>query len=348
MSTTDPSTPEPDANVPADADGAQASTPEDAGTPGAAESAAPPLIEPDPVVAEQPGAFGAAAEPPAFEAPTAEPVTPADPAPSSEAPAPEAPAYQSPSYEAPAPEAPAYQAPGFETPAAEAEVIEAEVVEEDVPAAPPPTAATTPVDYAVAPAAGYAAPPAPGYGAAQGEPQVVYVQPITPPKKAGNRGLGTLLALAGTVVYAAVLVLATWLIGWFINGATSFAFIASGKFWIPVAVFGVAFILLVLLANRANWWAYILGSLFVGLAVYFGTIGVAALIDVILRITPQTSFEAAATSPWIIVATLLARELSMWFGSLIARRGRRVKAKNAEAREAYEREAQERRAAAGY
>ena len=229
------------------------------------------------------------------------------------------------------------------------EVIEAEVVEEEpVAAFAPPVdyTATSPTAYEAAPPTAPEAPPA--YEPAPPQPQVVYVQPLTPPKKAGNRGVGIVWVLLSAVVFAGALAAGTWLLDWVTEGSTSFGFLALAKFWIPVGVFAVAFLLLVLLANRANWWAYILGSVFVAAAVYFGTIGISSLLDMVLRVPAPTTFGQAMVSPFVIVAALIAREVSMWFGSLIARRGRKLKARNAEARAAYEREAAERRALAGY
>lgn len=220
----------------------------------------------------------------------------------------------------------------------EDDVIVAEVVDE--PAAPPPPAYAPEAAAAGAAAASATAPPA--------GPQVVYVQPVTPPKKLHNRGIGSLLALGATAVFAGALTGATWLLGWFTEGSTSFAFLGAAKFWLPVGVFLVAFILLVLLANRASWWAYILGSVFVAIGVYFGTIGLALAFDTILRVPAPSTFGSALVSPFVIIAALIAREVSMWCGSILARRGRKLKVRNAEARAAYEREAAERRAATGY
>ena len=225
-------------------------------------------------------------------------------------------------------------------PVTDDEVIVAEVVDEPAAAPAPPA-----YDAAAAGAAAASAPPVAPQPAA---PQVVYVQPVTPPKKLHNRGVGTLLALAATAIFAAALTGATWLLGWFTEGSVNFAFLGATKFWLPVGVFLVAFILLVLLANRASWWAYILGSIFVAVGVYFGTIGLALLFDMVLRVPAPSTFGAALVSPFVIIAALLAREVSMWAGSILARRGRKLKVRNAEARAAYEREAAERRAATGY
>lgn len=177
--------------------------------------------------------------------------------------------------------------------------------------------------------------------------QVVYVQTPPEPKKRGNRGIGALIAVGSGVVFAGVLALATALIGYFVTGAFSFSFLGSIQFYFPVLWFIVGFVLLVLIANRANWWAYIFGSILVALAVYFGTIGLGVLNAGIIQLTPQEAgvlYVQQLSNPFIILSALLAREASLWFGSLIARRGRSVKARNAQAREEYQRTLAEKRA----
>ena len=218
------------------------------------------------------------------------------------------------------------------------EVVEAEIVETETVVVDEPEDRTDATETAPAAPAG-----AEATSASTATPQVVYVQTPLPPKKAGNRGVGTLLALLATLVFAIVLALGTLVLGLVTGEQASVAFLANIKFWLPVIVFGIAFILLVLVVNRASWWAYILGSLVVAAAVYFGTIGLGSLIDwLVLRET--TTFADAALSPFVILATLLAREVAMWFGAAIARRGRRVKERNAEARAAFDRELAEHRA----
>jgi len=178
--------------------------------------------------------------------------------------------------------------------------------------------------------------------------RVVYVQVPPEPKMRGNRGFGVLLALAATLVYTAVLALVTALVGVATTGGSSFRFLAEAEFYIPSLFFVIAFVILVLLANRANWWAYILGSLVVALVVYFGTIGLGLLGTGIVTNTPdeaEARFTAQLLNPFVIVAAVLAREVSMWTGTAISRRGRSVKVRNAEARAAYDRELAEKRAA---
>ena len=171
--------------------------------------------------------------------------------------------------------------------------------------------------------------------------QTVYVAAPNPPRRRGNRGVGVLIAFAATVIFGVLFAVAVALIRSLRLGVFSFNFVGAQTFYVPVLFFLVGFVLLVLIANRANWWAYILGSLFVGAFVYFGTIGILLLTGGALAQTPD---EAAArynellTDPYIITAALLAREVTLWAGSGIGARGRRVKQRNADAREAYERE----------
>ncbi|MEO7123222.1 MAG: hypothetical protein ABI400_08935 [Lacisediminihabitans sp.] len=177
-------------------------------------------------------------------------------------------------------------------------------------------------------------------------PQTVYVHAPVPPQKKGNRGIGSLIALLSAVIFAAIyagVVLAV--VPWFAPpravGFEFLTFISSAAFYIPVLVFALGFILLVLILNRAGWWSYILGSLFVGVFVYFVSIGVLLLVNGVIGFTPSEAFKAflsALQSPVTIVAGLVAREVTLWMGAAISARGRKVKVRNAEAREAYDRD----------
>lgn len=216
-----------------------------------------------------------------------------------------------------------------------------EVIEEKKPAEKPAKAAKpakAPEPEAVAPAAA----PAASVGA---QPQVIYVTQPTPPPRKGNRGFGALIALLSGLAYGVLLALAAALIGWVAEGTFSFAVLSRAAFYAPVLLFILAFVLLVVIANRASWWAFIIGSIFVGLFVYFGTVGIAMLGGVIQD--PDSAaelFRAQLLNPFIVVAGLLAREVSMWVGAAISRRGRVVRTRNAEARAAYERDVEEKRA----
>jgi hypothetical protein len=177
--------------------------------------------------------------------------------------------------------------------------------------------------------------------------RVVYVQLPEAPKKQGNRGFGALVAVLATILFTVLLAIVTAVVGVVRSGALSVNFLTDAQFYIPSLFFLIAFLLLVLLANRANWWAYIVGSLVVGLVVYFGSIGLGLLSGGIVSDTPDVAagrFASALGNPFVIIAGLLAREVAMWTGTAVSRRGRRLKVRNVEAREAYDREIAEKRA----
>jgi len=106
-------------------------------------------------------------------------------------------------------------------------------------------------------------------------------------------------------------------------------------------------VLVVLVVNRANWWVHIVGSIFVGLIVYFGTIGLGLLTTGIVQNTPAEAaarFSAQLLNPFVIIAALLAREVALWTGAILSRRGRKLRVRNAEAHEAWQREVAETKA----
>jgi hypothetical protein len=178
-------------------------------------------------------------------------------------------------------------------------------------------------------------------------PQVIYVTAPAAPRPRGNRGFGALIALLATLVFAVLLALASAVLGLVIEGRFHFDFLINGAFYAPVIAFLIGFVILVLIVNRAAWWTYIVGSIFVALFVYFGTIGFGMIQEGIFLATPEEArrlFVSQLGNPFVIVSALLAREVSMWFGAGIAARGRRVKARNIADREAYDRELSEKRA----
>ena len=179
-------------------------------------------------------------------------------------------------------------------------------------------------------------------------PHVVYVQTPAPPKKKGNRGIGSVLAIASGLIFAAAFALVVAAIANLSGiGRFTVTFLAQPSFYVPVLFYIIGAVLLVIIVNRAGWAAYVLGSIFVGLVVYFGTVGVLLLGQGVILKTPA---EAAAllalglTNPLVIAAGLVAREVSMWTGALISRRGRRLKVRNATAHETWEREVAEKKA----
>jgi hypothetical protein len=179
--------------------------------------------------------------------------------------------------------------------------------------------------------------------------QLVYTAPPIPPKKRGNRGIGVLLSVVGGVLFAGLYAVVSAVIldlrEGDLFGPDFVSFLSSAFFWVPVATFLVGLILLVLVLNRAGWWAHVFGSLILAIAVYFGMIAILLLIGNVFHASPTpVSFAALAVNPWVIAAAVVAREISIWTGLGIAARGRRVKARNVEARAAFDREQEATRA----
>ncbi|MBX3195636.1 MAG: hypothetical protein KF727_11145 [Microbacteriaceae bacterium] len=175
--------------------------------------------------------------------------------------------------------------------------------------------------------------------------EVVYVQAPIPPRLRGNRGVGSLLAVLGAVLFGAVYA-GAMIVAFVLRGAGApmdafAAFIQNAAFWVPVLLFLVAFVLLVLLVNRAGWAAHVFGSLLVALVVYFGSIGLLLLLGQIVGAASGeqgATFAGIATQPFLIIAALVAREVAIWVGLAISARGRRVKARNVELVDEWERE----------
>jgi hypothetical protein len=176
--------------------------------------------------------------------------------------------------------------------------------------------------------------------------RVVYVTTPTPPRPHGNRVVGSLLALVGAVVFALAYALVG--AGFIALTGSEFGFgdlITDAIFWIPVLFFTIGFVLVVVLLNRAAWWVHVLGSLLVAIITYFGSIGMLLLVTGIAGSSP--GFVATALSPYVIAATIVAREVSIWTGLLISRRGTKVKERNRAEREAFDAEQGETKASDG-
>lgn len=174
----------------------------------------------------------------------------------------------------------------------------------------------------------------------------LYMQTPMPPELKGNRGAGVLIALVATLgfalVYAGVLALwiaplfppSTFLTEGLVPLLLSWGFIAA------VAGFFVALVILVLIAGRAGWWAYVLGGLLVAVLVWAATLGGVALdarfAGDLSGFNPARIVEEFGLSVPVIAAALVAREATVWFGAWIGARGRKVTRRNAEAVAEYE------------
>lgn len=207
---------------------------------------------------------------------------------------------------------------------------------ESAPAQPPVAPVAAPVATAVAPSVQPIPEPATQY---------VYVQTPQPPKKKGNRGAGLIFAVLATIVYAVVFAVVIAIIALALVGTVNTAYLTQPGFYLPVLFFLVGFALLAVILNRAGWWAYVVGSILVGLFVYLGSTGLIALLNGVIFETPEDAtflFTRQLTSPVTIASALVAREVALWTGALLGRRGAKLKTRNAEAQTQFEREQAER------
>ena len=203
---------------------------------------------------------------------------------------------------------------------------------ETAPAANPAPAAADP-DPATEPAADTTA-----------APQVVYVDAPQRPKMRGTRGVGLAVVLLSTGVFAVLYALATIALALALRpeGLNGFAsYLASAPFFVPVLVFAGAHLLLVIVANRAGWWIHVLGGFLVAVIVWVSFLGAALIAAGAIGATEaqqQSVILQQLVNPLGIIAAVLAREIPIWVGGIVARRGRTQTARNAEAQAAYERD----------
>ncbi|MBF4571446.1 hypothetical protein ITJ64_02845 [Herbiconiux sp. VKM Ac-1786] len=238
--------------------------------------------------------------------------------------------------------------------ASEPEPTSEQPVAQDAPAdrTPYPAAAFAPA-AATAGAAQAGASPAPvSDGPPPYQPVPQPVQAPRPPEPKGNRGAGSLIALLGTAVFAVLFaVVSFFVIGANLTGEAAitafFDFLRSAAFIVPVVVFALSLILIVLIVNRAGWWAYVLGGFLVAVLVYFAGIAGALVHVQAWTWQPQQQFDfvrSLTMDPLTLGGAIVAREVAIWTGALIALRGRRLKARNAAAREEWDRAQAEERA----
>lgn len=180
--------------------------------------------------------------------------------------------------------------------------------------------------------------------------EVVYVQAPTPPAPRHNRGFGVLISLIGAVAFALLYIAVVAIVGAILGASVEAqlsTFLQSIAFWVPVAVYAVVSSLFALIVNRAAWWAHALGSLFVAVITYAISGGIVALALNVIAMTPEEGVAKLGEvfgNPLLIIALVLAREVSLWFGLAIAARGRKVKERNVADRAAFEQSVADRRA----
>ena len=199
-------------------------------------------------------------------------------------------------------------------------------------------AATTRVDTAP-PAAETVASPA---------MQPIFVQAPEAPRPRGNRGAVAAIGLLAALVFAVILlaaslaflVVADGLPDIAQLGEEALAILMTAEFWVPVAVFYLAFCILGAFINRGRWGLWVIFGLLVGLASYAGHLLGALVAAPFWTLTASQGAQLAAEelfAPLALVALVAGREITIWFGAWVASRGRRVTELNAEAQREYER-----------
>jgi hypothetical protein len=209
---------------------------------------------------------------------------------------------------------------------------------DDATAVIPPSETVVPAAATVPAAA--AAEPAPA-------PQPIFVQAPEAPRPRGNRGAAGLIGLLAAVVFG-ILYLAAALAFGAVDGDVTASTIGtqlvgavtSWWFWVPVAVFFVGFWLLGAIINRGRWGQWVILGLLVGAVAYGGHLLGQLFEAPFWTLTASQGaelVEGQVLAPLAIVAFILGREITIWFGAWVAARGARVTELNNEAQREYER-----------
>ena len=177
--------------------------------------------------------------------------------------------------------------------------------------------------------------------------QPIFVQAPLPPRSRGNRGVGALIGLLAAASFAALYLgayLGFGLISGDITtatlGAAAQGALTSAWLWVTTAVFYLALLIFVAVANRARWGYYVIFGLLVGLASYGGHLLGQLFQAPFWSLTAAqgvTLVEGQLVAPLAFVAFVIGRELTIWFGAWIAMHGRRATEYNREALLEYER-----------
>ncbi|GAA3025557.1 ABC transporter [Microbacterium dextranolyticum] len=211
-----------------------------------------------------------------------------------------------------------------------------------------PTAVVAPAASDVAPTEVVApAIVAPDLAAPAPAPQPIFVQAPEAPRPRGNRGAAALIGLLAAVSFAVLYLAAALGLRAFdgdVTGANlgteALAALSTWWFWVPVVVFYIAFWLLGAIINRGRWGHWVIFGIFVGVAAYGGHILGQLFQAPFWELTAREGADLARgqlLSPLAIVAFVLGRELTVWFGAWVAARGKRVAELNREAQREYER-----------
>ncbi|MFJ6677599.1 ABC transporter [Microbacterium sp. NPDC091382] len=177
--------------------------------------------------------------------------------------------------------------------------------------------------------------------------QPIFVQAPEAPRPRGNRGaagaIGLLAALLFAVLYlAAALGLKALEDGLAVDaiGQSVVDIVTTWSFWVPVVVFFLGFWILGAFINRGRWGRWVVFGLLVGAVAYGGHLLGQLFQAPFWSIAPSQAAQIVGDqllAPLAVIAFVLGREITIWFGAWVAARGRRVTELNEEAQREYER-----------
>lgn len=190
--------------------------------------------------------------------------------------------------------------------------------------------------------------------AASGGTPIVLVEEPMPPRRKGARGVGFAVALLATLVFAIVFAAAFFAVEFLFNVDFGPAALLESvwllpSYLLPVIVFFLAYWIITLVVNRAGWWAHVLGAFIVALLVYAAHIvgaymeqqgGWAGYTEVFGIDGP--SLGQLLLAPLSVLAFVVAREVPIWVGGIVSRRGRKAREWNRQSMEDFNRENDER------
>ncbi|MFC3399377.1 hypothetical protein ACFOEP_13270 [Microbacterium amylolyticum] len=122
--------------------------------------------------------------------------------------------------------------------------------------------------------------------------------------------------------------------------ATILEIVSSAQFWVPVVVFWLTFWLFGVFVNRSRWWTWVVFGVLISAATWAGFLIAGVIGAPFWTVTIEeglASVQGALLAVPGLIAFILSREITIWFGGWAASRGAKVTRQNKEALEEYER-----------